>query len=136
VGKGQVIYIGLCEMLLALVVGLIMAAFLVAKMYSAAATSLAVSIGLATVAVGFLRRRTWAWYVSWAIGAMTIALGGWMLWAAAYASPGGDGGDVVVLVVPMLVMALAASRIMLLYSFRELAFLGGRRSGDAARAGS
>ena len=125
-GKGKVVYVAICELLLVLVAAMFVPAFLMSKMYLAVATILTVSIGLATVAVGFLRRRKWAWYASWAACAIAIAFGGWLFWAAAHASPYGDGGEVGIIAMPMIVMALAACGIMLRYSLREFTLIDGR----------
>ena len=92
-GKGQILYVAVCEMLLVIVAAMFVPAFLMSKMYFTAATIVAVSIGLVFVAVGFVRRRKWAWYASWFVSAIAIALGGWIFWAAAHASQYGDGSE-------------------------------------------
>jgi hypothetical protein len=118
-GRSQVCYVAVCEVLLAVVVAVFGFVFFASKMYLAAAPIFALCLGLGGVAVGFVRRRKWAWYASWIVGALGIVFGAWIFWAAEHASVYGDGSEAGIIAVLIFILALPAIGMMLRYSLRE-----------------
>lgn len=115
--NAKMLYIAVCEFILALMSGAFgLVLFLGtpdAKDRRVAAAMIFVAVISISVGVGFLLRKRWAWFASLVIGPCTVALGGWIFWAAATAPETGDGGEAIAIAVPILLCALFACWLMM-----------------------
>ena len=119
--KFSVIYVALCELVFGLMVGCL--GFSVmggsgsrdyifgAAMISLAALNLGTSIGLAG-------SRQWAWYGSWVIGLIVVAMSWWLIRVAMQPDPYGDSGEAGIFGLAFLVFALPAFVLLSLRSTR------------------
>ncbi len=120
--KLSVIYVGLCEMTFALMAGALGAACI-----SAASgrdlifgfEALAIAALSAVSSYGLFCAKRWAWYCSWVVGLVVVAISSWAIHAAMQPDPYGDFGGAGVIGLACLLFALPAFVLMSLSPIRR-----------------